>query len=117
MKLESEREYQETEGEGADDGERDRDGGELNLADVTDKDISDGANTVLADDVKSHRSSYRPHLSRLCRQNSLDIDPAPGRSIILFYFATVRKQRRRRRIHLLKMINLSLLSLISSLYL
>ena len=34
-------EYQKAEGEGADDGERDRDGGELDLTDVADEDVGD----------------------------------------------------------------------------
>ena len=57
-----EREYQEAKGEGANDGERDGDGGELYLADVANKDVGEGGDAVLADDVETYRSSDLPQL-------------------------------------------------------
>ena len=83
-------EYQKAEGEGADDRERDRDGGELDLTDVADEDVGDWADAVLANDVEANRSSDQPQFRRLSTQNSLHIAPGSRRSVIL-HLATVGK--------------------------
>ena len=48
--------YQEAEREGADDGERDRDGGELKVSDMSDEHGGDGVGAEVAD----YGEGYRP---------------------------------------------------------
>lgn len=67
------REYQEAEGEGADDRQRDGDGGELYLADMADEDVGEGGDAVLADDVETNGSSDLPQLGGLHRKDSLHV--------------------------------------------
>jgi hypothetical protein len=83
--LEREREANhEAEGEGADDGKRDRDGGELDISHVADEDVGDGVDPELAQDVESDGPRNLPHLHRLSAEDPPHLPHGPRRRVVPF---------------------------------
>lgn len=89
----------EAEGEGADDGERDRDGRQLDVADVADKDVGERVGPVLAENVERDWGGDLPHPHGLYPEHRPRLPEASHGRVV-----PVATAVEKRRLHLSRLI-------------